>query len=54
MATRRTEGALEVFCAGRVLVLDNYRKLRQGWPGFGDAPFSQTRQRACVAAFVGA
>ncbi|MEM9060193.1 MAG: bi-domain-containing oxidoreductase [Pseudomonadota bacterium] len=45
---------LEVFCAGRVLQMDNFRSLRGwGWPGF-------TRQRlwrqdkgqtACVAAF---
>jgi predicted dehydrogenase/threonine dehydrogenase-like Zn-dependent dehydrogenase len=46
---------LEVFCAGRVLVLDNYRKLTgHGWPGFsGMRAFSQDKgQRACVAAFV--
>ena len=46
---------LEVFCAGRVLVLDNYRKLTgHGWPGFsGLSAFSQDKgQRACVAAFV--
>ena len=48
---------LEVFCAGRVLVLDNYRKLGgHGWPGFsGMSAFSQDKgQRACVAAFVAA
>jgi len=48
---------LEVFCAGRVLVLDNYRQLSgHGWPGFsGMRAFSQDKgQRACVAAFVGA
>jgi len=48
---------LEVFCAGRVLVLDNYRKLTgHGWPGFsGMSAFSQDKgQRACVAAFVNA
>ena len=46
---------LEVFCAGRVLVLDNYRKLSgHGWPGFsGMRAMSQDKgQGACVAAFV--
>ena len=48
---------LEIFCAGRVLVLDNYRTLTgHGWPGFsGMHAFSQDKgQRACVAAFVDA
>ncbi len=48
---------LEVFCAGRVLVLDNYRRLTgHGWAGFaGMRAFSQDKgQRACVAAFLNA
>jgi len=46
---------LEVFCAGRVLQLDNYRKLRGfGWPGFrGMGGMGQDKgQDACAARFV--
>jgi predicted dehydrogenase len=48
---------LEVFAGGRVLQLDNYRKLRGfGWPGFRSMNlWSQDKgQRACAAAFVDA
>jgi predicted dehydrogenase/threonine dehydrogenase-like Zn-dependent dehydrogenase len=48
---------LEVFAGGRVLVLDNYRKLSGfGWPGFTTmSAWSQDKgQTACVAAFVAA
>jgi predicted dehydrogenase/threonine dehydrogenase-like Zn-dependent dehydrogenase len=48
---------VEVFCAGRVLQLDNFRRLRgYGWPGFtGLRLWRQDKgQRACVAAFVDA
>lgn len=46
---------LEVFCAGRILQLDNFRTLRGfGWPGF--TKMNLWRQdkgnQACVAAFV--
>jgi hypothetical protein len=46
---------LEVFAAGRVLQLDNFRKLTGfGWPGF--SKFNLWRQdkgqKACAAAFV--
>lgn len=48
---------LEVFAAGRVLQLDNFRKLTGfGWPGF--SKFNLWRQdkgqKACAAAFVNA
>jgi predicted dehydrogenase len=46
---------LEVFAAGRVLQLDNFRKLTGwGWPGFSKMNlWSQNKgQAACVAAFV--
>ena len=46
---------LEVFCAGRVLQLDNFRRLRaMGWPGFrGMRTRRQDKgQAACVDAFV--
>jgi predicted dehydrogenase len=46
---------LEVFCAGRVLQLDNFRRLRGfGWPGFRKlALLRQDKgQKACAAAFV--
>lgn len=46
---------LEVFCAGGVLQMENYRVLRGfGWPGFKNShAVSQDKgQRACVAAFV--
>lgn len=48
---------LEVFCAGRVLQLDNFRKLTGwGWPGFGQMNLwrQDKGQTACVAAFVAA
>jgi len=48
---------LEVFCAGRVLQLDNFRVLRSwGWPGFRSMRLwrQDKGQQACVAAFVGA
>ena len=48
---------IEVFCAGRVLQLDNFRKLRAfGWPGFrGMNLWRQDKgQNACAAAFVAA
>ncbi len=46
---------LEVFCAGRVLQLDNFRKLKGfGWPGFGKMNLwrQDKGQKACAAAFV--
>lgn len=46
---------LEVFCAGRVLQLDNFRRLRgHGWPGFRSMNlWSQDKgHRDCVRAFV--
>lgn len=46
---------LEVFTAGRVLALDNFRKLRgYGWPGFNKMNlWSQDKgQTACAAAFM--
>ena len=46
---------LEVFCAGRVLQLDNFRRLRgYGWPGFGKMNLwrQDKGQRACATAFV--
>lgn len=48
---------LEVFCAGRILQLDNFRKLRGfGWKGFnGMNLWRQDKgQKACTAAFVDA
>ena len=48
---------LEVFCGGRILQLDNFRKLRAyGWPNFRKLDlWSQDKgQKACVAAFVAA
>jgi predicted dehydrogenase len=48
---------IEVFCAGRVLQLDNFRKLRAfGWPGFrGMNLWRQDKgQNACAAAFLAA
>jgi predicted dehydrogenase len=48
---------LEVFCGGKVLQLDNFRKLRgYGWSGFQKMDlWSQDKgQVACVAAFVDA
>jgi len=46
---------LEIFCAGRVLQLDNFRKLRGwGWPGFSRMNLWRQNkgQDACAAAFV--
>jgi predicted dehydrogenase len=46
---------LEVFAAGRVLQLDNFKSLKgYGWPGFrGIGLWRQDKgQRACAAAFV--
>jgi len=46
---------LEVFCAGRVLQLDNFRKLTGfGWPGFKKMNLSRQDkgQANCVKAFV--
>ncbi|MCP9440081.1 MAG: bi-domain-containing oxidoreductase [Nitrospira sp.] len=46
---------LEVFCAGRILQLDNYRSLRgYGWPGFKRMSLwrQDKGQAACAAAFV--
>ena len=48
---------LEVFCAGRILQLDNFRTLKGfGWPGFKKMNLlkQDKGQRACVAAFVDA
>lgn len=48
---------LDVFAAGRVLRLDNFRKLTgYGWPGFkGTRSWRQDKgHKACVAAFVAA
>ena len=48
---------LEVFAAGRVLQLDNFRKLQGfGWPGFNKMNLWQQDkgQKACAAAFVNA
>jgi predicted dehydrogenase/threonine dehydrogenase-like Zn-dependent dehydrogenase len=46
---------LEVFVGGRILELDNFRKLRAyGWPGFSkmNLMWQDKGQRACAAAFV--
>ncbi|WP_040729227.1 hypothetical protein [Thiocapsa marina] len=46
---------LEVFAAGRVLQLDNFRRLVGfGWPGFKSMNLwrQDKGQRACAAAFV--
>jgi predicted dehydrogenase len=46
---------LEVFAAGRILQLDNFRKLRGfGWPGFAKMNLwrQDKGQKACAAAFV--
>ena len=48
---------LEVFCAGRILQLDNFRTLRgYGWPGFTKLKLwrQDKGQAACAAAFVDA
>ena len=46
---------LEVFCAGRILQLDNFRSLTGfGWPGFSKMNLwrQDKGNRACVASFV--
>lgn len=46
---------VEVFAAGRVLQLDNFRKLKgYGWPGFGKLNLwkQDKGQNACAAAFL--
>jgi predicted dehydrogenase len=46
---------LEVFCAGRILQLDNFRRLRgYGWPGFHriNLWIQDKGQKACAAAFL--
>lgn len=48
---------IEVFCAGRILQLDNFRKLRgYGWRGFRSmGAWKQDKgQQACASAFVAA
>ena len=48
---------LEVFCGGRVLQLDNFRKLRGfGWPGFRRMNLwrQDKGHRACAASFLDA
>jgi predicted dehydrogenase/threonine dehydrogenase-like Zn-dependent dehydrogenase len=48
---------IEVFCGGRILQLDNFRRLRAyGWPGFRSMRLwrQDKGQRACVGAFVDA
>jgi len=47
---------LEVFCAGRILQLDNYRKLTgYGWPGFRKMNLRRQDkgQQACAQRFIG-
>ena len=46
---------VEVFCAGRILQLENFRRLRgYGWPGFRRMNLwrQDKGQKACVKAFV--
>lgn len=48
---------LEVFCAGRILQLDNFRRLRGwGWPGFSSHRLwrQDKGQQECVKAFLAA
>lgn len=48
---------IEAFAGGRILQLDNFRRLRgYGWPGFSSmsAGGQDKGQRACAAAFAGA
>jgi len=48
---------VEVFCAGRILQLDNFRSLRAyGWPGFKSMRLwrQDKGQKACVRAFLDA
>jgi predicted dehydrogenase/threonine dehydrogenase-like Zn-dependent dehydrogenase len=56
-ARRFPKERIEVFCAGRVLWLDNFRRLRgYGWPGFSSLRLwrQDKGQCACVGAFVDA
>jgi predicted dehydrogenase/threonine dehydrogenase-like Zn-dependent dehydrogenase len=48
---------VEVFCGGRILQIDNFRRLRAfGWRGFGTATLwrQDKGQKACVREFVSA
>jgi predicted dehydrogenase/threonine dehydrogenase-like Zn-dependent dehydrogenase len=48
---------VEVFCAGRILQLDNFRRLRgMGWKGFSSMRLwrQDKGQKACAAAFIDA
>ncbi|MBW4496558.1 MAG: bi-domain-containing oxidoreductase [Oscillatoria princeps RMCB-10] len=48
---------LEIFCAGRILELDNFRKLQgYGWPGFKTMNLwrQDKGNNACAAAFISA
>lgn len=47
---------LEVFCAGKILQLDNFRKLKgYGWPSFNKMNIRQNKgQNECAGAFVDA
>jgi predicted dehydrogenase len=48
---------VEVFAAGRVLQLDNFRKLKgYGWPGFGTMNLwrQDKGQKACAQVFLNA
>jgi predicted dehydrogenase len=48
---------VEVFCAGRILQLDNFRRLRGvGWKGFSSMRLwrQDKGQKACAAAFIAA
>ena len=48
---------VEVFCAGRILQLDNFRRLRAyGWPKFHSMKLwrQDKGQKSCVRAFLGA
>jgi predicted dehydrogenase len=48
---------IEVFCAGRVLQLDNFRRLRgYGWQGFDTMKLwrQDKGQQACIGQFVSA
>ena len=54
-ATSFPKERVEVFVAGRVLQLDNFRKLKgYGWPGFSKMNLwkQDKGQRACAAAFL--
>jgi predicted dehydrogenase len=48
---------VEVFCGGRILQLDNFRRLRGfGWPGFHSMRLwrQDKGQKACAQAFIDA